>query len=106
MLIGPQIGEDAAVIGWPAGAFLLATSDPIVGAVKGTGNLLVNVNANDIAAKGGDPAYMIVVIILPNTMALDDVASLMKEVDDEAKKLGLPSSEGIRNFPIVTIIPY
>ena len=48
---------------------------------------------------------MIVVIILPNTMALDDVASLMKEADEEAKKRGPPSSEGIRNFPIVTIIP-
>lgn len=98
VLIGPQIGEDAAVIGWPAGAFLLATSDPIVGAVKGTGNLLVNVNANDIAAKGGDPAYMIVVIILPNTMALDDVASLMKEVDDEAKKLGVAIIGGHTEF--------
>ena len=40
VLIGPQIGEDAAVIGWLAGAFLLPPSDPIVGSY-GTGNLLV-----------------------------------------------------------------
>ena len=37
--------------------------------------------------------------------ALDDVAFADERVDEEAKKLGSPSSEGIRNFPIVTIIP-
>lgn len=98
VLIGPKVGEDAAVIGWPAGAFLLATSDPIVGALKGAGSLLVNVNANDIAAKGGDPAYMLVVLILPATMTLNDAASLMKEVDEEAKKLGIAVVGGHTEF--------
>jgi len=98
VLMGPRIGEDAAVIGWPAGAFLLATSDPIVGALKGAGSLLVNVNANDIAAKGGDPAYMLVVLILPATMTLNDAASLMKEVDEEAKKLGIAIVGGHTEF--------
>jgi len=98
VLIGPKIGEDAAVIGWPAGAFLLATSDPIVGAVKGAGRLLVNVNANDIAAKGGDPAYMLVVLILPATMTLNDAALLMKEVNEEAKKLGIAIVGGHTEF--------
>lgn len=98
VLVGPQIGEDAAVVGWPAGAFLMATSDPIVGAVKGAGNLLVNVNANDIASKGGDPAYMLVVLILPATMTLDDATSLMKEVNEEAKKIGVAVIGGHTEF--------
>ena len=52
VLAGPGIGEDAALIRWPEGAFLTVSSDPIVGAQKGAGHLLVAVNANDIACKG------------------------------------------------------
>ncbi len=65
LLIGPAVGEDAAVIEWPKGKYLIFSSDPIVGAEKGAGRLLVRINSNDIASKGGDPAYLAVTLILP-----------------------------------------
>ena len=37
LLIGPAVGEDAAVIEWPRGKYLVFSSDPIVGAEKGAG---------------------------------------------------------------------
>ena len=40
LLIGPAVGEDAAVIEWPKGKYLVFSSDPIVGAEKGAGRLL------------------------------------------------------------------
>lgn len=44
LLIGPAVGEDAAVIEWPKGKYLIFSSDPIVGAEKGAGRLLVRIN--------------------------------------------------------------
>ena len=41
LLIGPAVGEDAAVIKWPEGKYMVFSSDPIVGANKGAGRLLV-----------------------------------------------------------------
>ena len=65
VLIGPGVGEDAAVIKWPEGKYMVFASDPIVGAESGAGRLLVRINSNDIASKGGDPAYLTVTLILP-----------------------------------------
>ena len=38
VLIGPGIGEDAALIRWPEGKYVAVASDPIVGASDGRGN--------------------------------------------------------------------
>ncbi|WP_342610173.1 AIR synthase related protein [Thermanaerovibrio velox] len=65
LVVGPSVGEDAAVIRWPQGKYLVFTSDPIVGASKGAGKLLVRVNANDVASKGGEPMFLGVTMIVP-----------------------------------------
>ena len=54
LLVGGGIGEDAALIRVPDG-ILVAASDPVTGASRNAGKLLVHINANDIACKGGDP---------------------------------------------------
>jgi hydrogenase maturation factor len=89
VLIGPAVGEDAAVIEWPQGKLLVFASDPIVGAASGAGRLLVRVNVNDIASKGAEPCFMAVTIILPPSMGEGAVASIMKEVHDECAANGI-----------------
>ena len=89
VLIGPGLGEDAALIRWGDAPFLVAASDPVVGAVEGAGRLLVHINANDIACKGGDPAWFVVTLIVPASDGLDCVRRIMKEVDETCASLGI-----------------
>lgn len=98
VLIGPRVGEDAAVIAWPAGDFLVASSDPIVGATKGAGRLLVQVNANDIVAKGGEPCYLIVTLVLPATWGEEEAALLMAEIDEACREIGVAVVGGHTEF--------
>ncbi len=98
VLVGPRVGEDAAVIAWPSGDFLVASSDPIVGASIGAGRLLVQVNANDIVAKGGEPCYLIVTMILPSSQGEGEAAVLMAEIDEACRELGVAVVGGHTEF--------
>jgi hydrogenase maturation factor len=98
VLIGPAVGEDAAVIRWTAGRYLLFASDPIVGASEGAGKLLVRVNVNDIASKGGEPAYMVVTIIAPPAMGEAYVSRVMRDAHDECARHGIAIVGGHTEF--------
>lgn len=82
VLVGPAVGEDAAVIDWPSGKRMVFASDPIVGAARGAGKLLVRVNVNDIASKGGEPAFLVVTLILPPAMGEAAVRGIMTEIHE------------------------
>ncbi len=89
VLVGPKIGEDAAVVKVPQGRYMVVTSDPIVGATEGVGKYLVNVNVNDIAAKGGDPKYLILTIIAPVWGGKRLCEDIIAEVKNECQKFGI-----------------
>jgi len=94
LLIGPAVGEDAAVIEWRNGKYLVFSSDPIVGAEKGAGKLLVRINCNDIASKGGEPAYLAVTLVLPPSFGEDGVAAIMSEIHEECLAQGIAIAGG------------
>jgi hydrogenase maturation factor len=98
VLIGPAVGEDAAVIRWAEGKFLVFASDPVVGATNGAGKLLVRVNVNDIASKGGEPAYIAVTIISPPSLGEAFVSSVMRDVHEECLKNGIAIVGGHTEF--------
>ena len=98
LLIGPAVGEDAAVIEWPKGKYLMFSSDPIVGAEKGAGRLLVRINSNDIASKGGDPAYLAVTLILPPSWGEEGAARIMSEIHEECLAQGIAVAGGHTEF--------
>jgi hydrogenase maturation factor len=89
VLIGPGGGEDAALIRWSGEPYLAAASDPIVGASEGAGRLLVHVNANDIACKGGDPAWFVVTLIVPARDGAESVRRIMEEIHSACEVLGI-----------------
>ncbi|MGC9489830.1 MAG: AIR synthase family protein [Thermovirgaceae bacterium] len=89
VLVGPRVGEDAAVIEWDRNKYMIVTSDPIVGAVKRAGRLLVTVNANDIASKGGDPLYLITTLIFPGKTRREHLERIMKEIHEACLELGV-----------------
>ena len=98
VLIGPAVGEDAAVIEWPQGKLMVFASDPIVGATVGAGRLLVRVNVNDIASKGGEPAYMVVTLILPPSMGEEGISRIMGEIHEESRESGIAVVGGHTEF--------
>ncbi len=57
LVLGPAVGEDAAVIDFAPGAdyLLVAKSDPITFATDAIGYYAVNVCANDLAVTGATP---------------------------------------------------
>jgi len=93
VLLGPKLGEDAAVIRI-GGQVIIAATDPITGAVADVGWLAVHVNANDIATFGVAPRWFLASIILPSSSTTDQLQSIMKQIDGACKTLGIAVAGG------------
>ncbi|MCD6183441.1 MAG: hydrogenase expression protein, partial [Thermovirga sp.] len=94
VLVGPKVGEDAAVIKWGEGDYLVITTDPIVGATQGAGRLLVTVNSNDVAAKGGDPCYLATTMIFPKHTTKDTIETVAREIHEACQEIGVAVVSG------------
>ena len=94
LLIGPQIGEDAAVI--DAGdRYLVVATDPITFATDHIGNYAVHVNANDIAVLGARPLWFFVVMLLPENCTTPDLAeTILADVRATCEELGVTLGGG------------
>jgi thiamin-phosphate kinase len=93
VLIGPKLGEDAAVIRIGEKVIIAAT-DPITGSVSDVGRLSVIVNANDIAAFGIRPRWFLATILLPNDSTPDQLQEIMKQIDNTCQNLGIAVTGG------------
>ncbi len=65
LLLGPGVGEDAAIIDFSPDHLLVAKSDPITFATDAIGHYAVNVCANDLAVTGATPLFYLPTILLP-----------------------------------------
>lgn len=106
VVVGPSLGLDGAVI--EVGKKALVTSmDPITGALSRIGWLAVNINANDVATFGVQPAFFSSCLLLPENATEKTVKTICKQIDKGAKELGIAvvggHSETTPNlsFPIV-----
>jgi len=89
VVVGPGLGEDAALIRWGSEPYLVVASDPVVGASLGAGRLLVHINANDVACKGGEPAWFVTTLIIPVYCGVDYIRLLMEEIHDVCSNLSI-----------------
>jgi hydrogenase maturation factor len=78
LLVGPQMGVDAAVIDMGA-TCLVAKTDPITFATDAIGWYAVNVNANDIAVMGATPRWFMATVLLPAGKATAALAEAIYE---------------------------
>jgi hydrogenase maturation factor len=106
VVVGPSFGVDGAII--EIGNKSLVTSmDPITGALNRIGWLAVNINANDIATFGVQPAFFSSCLLLPEDATEETVETLCEQIDLGARKLGMAviggHSEATPNlrFPII-----
>ncbi len=86
--VGPRPGEDAAVINL-AGQGLVVTTDPITFTSAQAAWYAVQVNANDVAAMGGEPAWLAATLLLPPRVEEIEVESLFTQLGTACEELGV-----------------
>lgn len=64
VVVGPGVGQDAAVIDF-RDRYLIVKTDPITFVTGEIGFYAVNINANDIACMGGLPRWFLATLLLP-----------------------------------------
>jgi hydrogenase maturation factor len=74
VLVGPQIGEDVAVIEMHD-VCLVAKTDPITFATDEIGWYAVTINANDIATSGATPKWFLATVLLPEGRTTEECAT-------------------------------
>jgi len=89
VIVGPQLGEDAAVIDLGVNC-LVATSDPITFATEDIGWYVVCVNSNDIAAMGATPKWLLVTLLLPESATTEAmVQDIMAQITDACTQFNI-----------------
>jgi hydrogenase expression/formation protein HypE len=82
------VGEDCSVIEYGDYECVVST-DPITGADSHIGKLAVHINCNDIASCGVEPVGILVTILAPENITLEEIKEVMKQIDEETKKLNV-----------------
>ena len=89
VIIGPKLGEDAAVIDFPD-RYLVAKTDPITFATEEIGWYAVQVNANDIATRGAVPKWFQATILLPENKTTEElVANIFSQIQNACEELNI-----------------
>src|SRR5882672_8585325 len=91
--VGPALGEDTAVIKL-ADQYLIIKTDPITITSADAAQLLVQVNANDLATRGCRPRYLQVTALFPPGFSTAAVTRLFRDLDRECRKLGVTVTGG------------
>jgi hydrogenase expression/formation protein HypE len=106
VVVGPSAGIDGAVLDL-GDKSLIVSMDPITGAVERIGWLAVNVNANDVATFGVEPAFLFSCMMLPENADRKLVETISTQMNAAATDLGIAivgghceSTPGLSN-PIV-----
>lgn len=84
VVIGPDIGVDAAAVDVD-GDILVLSTDPITGAGNNAGWLAVHVACNDIAVHGARPVALLVTLLLPSESATAHLDRLTADIDRAAR---------------------
>jgi len=106
VVLGPAAGLDGAVLD-VGSKDAIVSMDPITGAVERIGWEAVNINANDVATFGVEPAFLFSCMMLPQDAESGIVQTIASQMDSAAKELGIAivgghceSTPGLTN-PIV-----
>jgi len=81
VVVGPRVGEDAAVIDF-GDKYLVAKTDPITFTAERIGWYAVNINANDVAVMGAEPKWFLATVLLPEGKTSGKLAD---EIFDDIK---------------------
>ena len=88
VFLGPRAGEDAALIDF-GDRYLVTKTDPITFATDLIGWYLVQVNANDLAAMGATPKWLMVTLLLPEGTLPEMVQDIFDQLLEACKALDI-----------------
>ena len=88
VLVGPRVGEDAAVIDM-GDRLLVAKSDPITFASDLIGWYAVHINANDVACMGARPAWFLATILLPEDATPPLAEGIFGQILDACRQMSI-----------------
>src|SRR4030042_3928780 len=88
VLLGPAAGVDGAVLDVGT-KNAIVSMDPITGAVERIGMEAININANDIATFGVEPAFFFSCIMLPENVDSSIIEKISSQMHNAAKELGI-----------------
>ena len=98
IIVGPRIGEDAAVIDFGE-KYLVAKTDPITFTTHRIGWYAVNVNANDIATMGATPKWFLATLLLPEGKTDTKlVRRIFRDIVEATQSLHITLCGAIRKF--------
>jgi hydrogenase maturation factor len=104
VILGPGIAVDSAVVDC-SGVRIALKGDPITGAIAEIGRLAVIVPSNDVAAAGGLPRWLTVILLLPTNMSIEDARLIMDCIDAEARRSGIAIVGGHTEFTDNVLYP-
>ncbi|MEM3725949.1 MAG: AIR synthase family protein [Candidatus Bathyarchaeia archaeon] len=93
VVLGPSAGFDGAIID-VGDKSIIASMDPITGAIERIGWLAVNINANDVATFGVEPAFLFSCILLPEGADRKTIETISVQMNEAAKNLGIAIAGG------------
>lgn len=88
IVVGPSVGIDGAVIDI-GNKSLIISIDPVTGSIGQIGWLAVNINANDVATFGVEPAFFLSSILLPEGASKKSVKEVSSQINRAAINLGI-----------------
>ena len=89
VVVGPSIGEDAAVIDF-GDRYLVATTDPVTFATDEIGWYTLHINANDIATRGARPKWLLATMLFPEGKTTEEtVEAIFSQISKACQDLGV-----------------
>ena len=88
VVLGPTAGVDGAILD-VGSKNAIVSMDPITGAVERIGWEAININANDVATFGVEPAFFFSCIMLPENANSKIVETISSQMNTAAKELGI-----------------
>jgi hydrogenase maturation factor len=88
VVVGPQIGEDAAVIDLGEGTenYWVVAADPITFTTEEIGYYGVVVNLNDIATRGAIPRWFLATLLFPEKAILEEVEDVFRQIHEACNR--------------------
>ncbi len=86
--LGPAAGEDAALIDF-GDRYLVAKTDPVTFATDLIGWYVVQVNANDLAAMGATPRWLMATLLLPEETTGGDAQAIFDQILEACEGLNV-----------------
>ena len=109
VILGAAVGEDCAAVALTEDEVFVLSTDPITGTAVDIGELAILVTLNDLASAGAQPIGVMLSVLLPESIAEQDIKELVSQVEAACSKANIQVMGGhtevtaVVNQPVITV---